>query len=83
MKVIERLTAAKCDFVLRRWPSPPHETTLANWNPSRAPARSALVCLAADEIRYSNFSSYPAGDRFALVPTRHRLGLSSALRRIY
>lgn len=36
---------------------------------------------AADEIPYSNLSANSVGSRFALLPTRHPLGLSSALRR--
>ena len=39
------------------------------------------MCLAADEIPYSNLSAHSIGNRFALLPTRHPLGLSSALRR--
>jgi hypothetical protein len=39
------------------------------------------LCLDPDEIPYSNFSTHSVGNRFALLPTRRRLGLSSALRR--
>ena len=67
----------RCNFVLHRRSSRPHETTPSNSNSSRVSPRSVPLRFAAEEIPSTTFSIRSVSNRFAPLQAFRRVGCHS------